>query len=196
MIRNMKRFARRTLAVFVGLLLGWFAAGHLPGSLAQATSTEGTPAASSLQSDPKLQEKPNTEVAEKHSVSQNSEEVNSHFANSTPTHGAASGTSEHGTPGQAGDHHEGGHSEAGALAAKQIVPEPEQIQWFPRVLWTAAALFVAAIVLGIPALKIRGPLPPDPADSHDAHAVHGDHHADHHDDAHSHAHAKTEAKHH
>lgn len=186
MISNMKRFARRTLAVFVGLLLGWFAAGHLPGSLAQATSSEEAPAASSLQSDSKIHEEPTTGVVEEHLVEQNHDEVKSHSAENPPTHEAAIETSEHGTSGQAGEHQEEGHSEAGAVAAKQIVPEPEQIQWFPRVLWIAAALFVAAVVLGIPALKIRGPLPPDPADSHDAHSAHGDHHA----------HVTAEAKHH
>jgi hypothetical protein len=56
----------------------------------------------------------------------------------------------------------------------KLVPRHEDVTWVPYVVISAAGLFVAAIVLGIPAERIRGPLPPDPADTH-AHDAHDDH---------------------
>ena len=51
-------------------------------------------------------------------------------------------------------------------AAGQLVPQPEDIPWFGPMLYVVVGLFVAAVVLGIPALKMRGPEPVDPADTH------------------------------
>ncbi len=63
-----------------------------------------------------------------------------------------------------------------AHAATLLSPEGEHLAFVSPVLLTAAGLFVAAVVLGVPALRFRGELPPDPADAH-----HDDH-------AHDHAH--------
>lgn len=80
-------------------------------------------------------------------------------------HGESTDHAEH------SDHAE--HATEDLLAAKALVPTDRDVPFYPTVIALIAGLFVAAVVLGIPALKIRGPLPPDPADSH-------------HDDAHSH----------
>ena len=71
--------------------------------------------------------------------------------------------------------HEGGidHGEGHGDATAALVPgahERLQLGWYRWVLWSALGLFVAAIVLGIPSLALRGPDLPDPADA----AGHGD----------------------
>lgn len=67
--------------------------------------------------------------------------------------------------------HDGGHEDdAGLLAARQLVPKPEDITWYPAVLIIAAGLWIAALVFGIPASKLRVPEPAEPDDhSHDDH---------------------------
>jgi hypothetical protein len=125
---RVKRFARRSLAIVVGLTLGWYAAGF------SSAATSGDP---------------------------------------------------HDAP--AGDHDEA------ARAAAELAPTHEPTPWFRPVVGSAVGLFAAAIVLGIPALKLRGPLPPDPADVHDTHAAHDTH--GHQDDSHGgHAHSHTPAE--
>lgn len=64
-----------------------------------------------------------------------------------------------------------GHGHDPALdAAKLLVPGSSgDIFWYGSVLTVAAGLFIAAVVLGAPTLKMRGPEPPDPAVAHDAH---------------------------
>ncbi|MCE9590898.1 MAG: hypothetical protein K8S99_10275 [Planctomycetes bacterium] len=82
----------------------------------------------------------------------------------------------HGEEGESSEGHD-----SGAHAASQLVPELRDIPFLQPVLIAVAGLFIAAIVLGIPALKLKSPEPPDPAASdhgHDDHAAH---------DAHGHA---------
>ena len=51
-------------------------------------------------------------------------------------------------------------------AASELVPEKKDAPFYKPVLWAIVGLFIAAVVLGIPALKLRGPEPPDPAAAH------------------------------
>ncbi len=74
-------------------------------------------------------------------------------------------------PAHADTTHDANHHEP-IESASLLVPGPGQVDWYRPVLGIIAGLFVAAIVLGIPALKLRGPEPPDPATApaHDSHA--------------------------
>lgn len=83
----------------------------------------------------------------------------------------------------AGDDHHAGHA---GDAAKLLKPQPGDAPWYSSMLLIAGGLFVAAIVIGYPAMKIKGPEPADPADDHhDDHDGHG-----HDDDGHGDDHAK------
>ena len=68
-------------------------------------------------------------------------------------HGAVEGHDEHG-------------SGAAAIAAAQLVPDPGQVGWFPAVRTGAVLFFVMAVLIGVPALLLKAPDPPDPA-AHD-----------------------------
>ncbi len=72
--------------------------------------------------------------------------------------------------------------------AIHLLPKPHDMTWFRAVVWSAAGLFVAALVLGIPALKLKGEEPPEPVAGHDN--DHGSHDEDQgHRDSHAaHAH--------
>lgn len=136
----------------IGLTLGWLAAGLAP-SLKPALGQEAAPATE--QAGAQSQEVQATEPAGE-------------------THAAPAADHDHAAA-EHGEHSE--HEEAGFNAARELIPSDpaHDIAWYRPVLMAAVGLFAAAIVLGIPALKLRGPLPPDPADTHDDHA---------HDDAH------------
>lgn len=108
----MKRLTRRTLAIVMGLGLGWWVAGLAPQIL------------------------PGVEV----SFADQNEHAHSNEGNSV--HGEDS-------------------------AASELVPEKKHAPFFKPVLGTIVGLFIAAVVLGIPALKLRGPEPPDPAAAHE-----------------------------
>lgn len=56
-----------------------------------------------------------------------------------------------------------GHSSPAAM----LVPAHDDVKWFGTMAGAAAGLFVAALVLGIPALRYKSPEPPT-ASSHDA----------------------------
>jgi hypothetical protein len=80
------------------------------------------------------------------------------------------------------------HSSPHENDALPLVPKPHDMTWFRAVVWSAAGLFVAAIVLGIPALKLKGEEPPEPVAGHDDdHSGHESHPA-HHDSLATHAH--------
>lgn len=64
-----------------------------------------------------------------------------------------------------GDASGAGHSGGRAV---HLVPRKADAFWYKPVLIAIISLFVAAIVLGIPALRLRGPELPEPADSTDA----------------------------
>ena len=47
-------------------------------------------------------------------------------------------------------------------AAEALVPQGDRIPWLGAVRNGVIALFVAAVVIGIPVMKLKGPEPPDP----------------------------------
>ena len=77
--------------------------------------------------------------------------------------GHANESDVHDTHGQSGDH---GEHDAALDAARLLNPEWGDIGWYPPVLAVAGGLFLAAVVLGVPAMKLRGPEPADPAADH------------------------------
>jgi hypothetical protein len=62
--------------------------------------------------------------------------------------------------GHASSDHSARHDEDNPAAA--MLPQAESIPWLRPVLYAALALFVAAVVLGIPAMMLKGPDPPEP----------------------------------
>ena len=81
-----------------------------------------------------------------------------HDATSTPNVEQSHVTSATGN-----DHSREGDQGHGDNPATTLRPHQPHIPWLTPVLVAAAGLFAAAVVLGIPAMKIRGPDPPDPA---------------------------------
>lgn len=135
----MARKYRISLAIVLGLALGWTAAGylqgHLPGTVASVMAAE-TPA-----------------------------DADSHAG---PVHHDAA--DEH------DEYHDLGE---GRAQAQRLVPR-EATDWYRPVLNIAAALFIAALVIGSSVLALKGPDAPDPADHHDDHGDHGEHGDGHH----------------
>ena len=131
----MSRFTRRTLAVVLGLGLGWYIAG---------TAGHLLPAVGALRAD-------------------------------NPHDQTASGEA-HPSESRSGDDNLSGDVAHGPQAAKDLVPGANDVPFIRPVVYAAAGLFIAAIMLGIPALALRGPEPPDPANEHahgrDDHARH------------------------
>ncbi|MEX0777276.1 MAG: hypothetical protein WD042_16350 [Phycisphaeraceae bacterium] len=75
----------------------------------------------------------------------------------------------------------GGHGTAGGDAhatapAKELVPQTEHAAWFGTLLIAIIGLFGAAVVLGIPAMKLRTPEAPEPMDTAPAHDAGGHEH--------------------
>jgi len=134
----MKRFTRRSAAAVVGLVLGWYVAGIV---FVGGPSVVG----------------PGVNYAHASDAAHDSNDDHHHAPVAEDPHGT------HDAPGAHGDAAE---HDAALAAAGQLVPQQEDIPWFGPVLYVAGGLFVAAVVLGIPALKLRGPEPPDPADTH------------------------------
>jgi hypothetical protein len=64
--------------------------------------------------------------------------------------------------------------------ADHLVPQPQDITWYRPVIWAVAGLFIAAVLIGIPALIMKSPEPQDlpPTDDHDS--THADPPAHHH----------------
>jgi len=118
----MERLTRRTVAVILGLSLGWWIAGlapHFVPGVGMSFAGEAQSTSPSV-----------------HTVEDD--------------HGDASGSG-----------HSGGR-------AGHLVPREADTFWYKPVLIAVISLFVAAIVLGIPALRLRGPEPPESADPTDA----------------------------
>jgi len=158
---RMKRFVRRTLAIIIGGSLGLYCAGLYNESREQrALAQDGhAPAATQPAS------------------AEHGTETHGHKAEPAGGHAG-----DHGTHSAAGGGHDAhGHDNAAHDAAVQLVPDTDDVKWYRPVVLTIIAFFVAAVALGYTALKIRGPLPPDPADTHDDHG-----HDDHAHDAHGH----------
>ncbi len=140
----MKRVIRRTLGIIVGLMLGWWFAG-----VAMQTS------------DPWLG------VSYGAGVGDETDPNKAIYEYSAGEHAQPHHDTGHGA-GHKGDHHD-----QGVAAAELLMPGSlEQVCWYRPVVTTTGGLFIAAVVLGIPALALRGPEPPDPADAHG----HDDHH--------------------
>ena len=113
----MRRTLRRFWAITLGLALGWYAAGLLPGDFDSPPQAIAAGSASS-------------------------------------SGAAADGKSKAPDPGEA--------------AAAKLTPEslPQQAPFFSAVVFGTVGLFVAAVVLGVPALALKGEDPSDPADTH------------------------------
>ncbi len=79
-----------------------------------------------------------------------------HGAEKTSQVHHAAHDSGHNASVQGDDHH-------GANPATALAPHRQPIPLLGPVLIAAAFLFVAAVVLGIPVMKLKGPEPPDPA---------------------------------
>src|SRR5688500_9358742 len=113
----MNRKVRRSLAVVVGLALGWSAAGFLPGTLLEPHPSVAA-----------------TEPAAEHAPGHDAD------AAAPAGHGregAASGTGAHGH-GEAGEGHD-----PGLTAAGELVPESRaEVPWLRPVLLAAGGLFV------------------------------------------------------
>ncbi len=79
---------------------------------------------------------------------------------------------------QGGAHHDEAASHPGehdaGKAAEQLVPTRSDIPWLRPVMTGVVVLFAAAVVLGIPAMALKGPEPPEPAE-HDEHGAHEEH---------------------
>lgn len=134
----MKRLARRTLSVVLGLALGWYIAGMVPGVSLAIDASHRSDA---------------SEHADHHGPAHGDGQVHHAASETDAVHGDHDGE----------DH--GDHDPAFA-GAKQLVPHWDDIPWFGPMVWTVVGLFVAAVVLGYPALKLRGPEPSEPADDH------------------------------
>ena len=86
---------------------------------------------------------------------------------------APQGPRRHATESQ--DHDGHGHSPA----AQQLVPGDGQTDWYGSVIWGAIALFAAAVLIGVPLLRLLPP-EPQPAGGHDDDHDHsGGHEHDH-----------------
>ncbi len=126
----MRRMTRRTVAILGGIVLGWYAAGFLPGSLSQSAGPSPL------------------------------------FAVDAPDHdGHREGDALHGEAGQAHTAHD-----AAERGAQLLVPKTsDEVCWYSGVLWASGGLFAGAVVLGYPALRLRGPEPEAAQDDHGDH---------------------------
>lgn len=59
-----------------------------------------------------------------------------------------------------------------------FAPSDATGSWYPMVIAIAVGLFVAAIVIGRPAMKLKGEEPAEDDHGHDDHGDHGDSHGD------------------
>ena len=147
----MKRLTRRAAAVIVGLVLGWYVAGIIPVGQSPVVPAPGA----------------------NYALASSADDAH-HDPHDDHGHAADDSLNIDDTPGaQHGAHDEHGVDavhDAALAAAGQLVPRPEDITWYRSVLCVAGGLFVAAVVLGIPALKMRGPEPTDPPDPADTHS--------------------------
>ncbi len=132
---RINRITKKLAVVVFGLALGWYVAGIAP--------TAGVSLADDTQSHPKPHHPPHD----------------------LPHHGALQGG--HGQPPThaAADPHHDDHHDPALAAAQLLVPQRGDVGWYRPMLAIAVGLFVAAVVLGIPALKAQRP---DPAADHDA----------------------------
>ena len=159
----MRCLTRRTLGVTIGLVLGWYVAGSFQESTALWTSTsyaEDTSAKITTDRGKTADDDPHKAIFE-HSFADGSGDSTNDVLN-------YHGTTGHHTQ----DSQPGHHNDLGVQAAEMLMPTSrQQVCWYRPVVITAGGLFIAAVVLGMPALAMRGPEPADPADdhTHDAH---------------------------
>ncbi len=136
---GMKRFTRMVIATAVGLFLGWYVAGIVPEmTVSRAQDID-------------------------HRVGDSS--VQRHAQN--PGHGSpVTAGGDHARPGNGGANLDDHHDPA-VEAAKLLVPGSEDMPWFGSVMAVVLGLFVAAVVLGVPVLKLRrDQSPPEPVADH------------------------------
>lgn len=145
----MKRLTCRAAGAIVGIALGWYVAGVV---------FTGQPSVA-----------PGLGANYAHASDADHDSHGEHAPAAEDSHGTHDVHDEHGDHDQHGA--DAGH-DAALTAAGQLVPQSQDIPWFRPVLYVAAGLFVAAIVLGIPALKLRGPEPADAAADHSSSSHH------------------------
>ena len=164
----MKRLARRTLGVMIGLALGWYAAGA-------AQETDGPWSSVSYAQD----------ATTATPSPANDHDQRNHVLLAVDDHDPHKATFEqsftgngHATTGHGSSSHDGHHGDdIGLQTAELLMPQSrQQVCWFRPVVMTAGGLFIGAVVLGMPALALRGPEPEDPADLHDDDHAQDDHH--------------------
>ena len=151
------KFIRKMVFIFVGLVVGWYTAGIVPIDESRLVLGPGVSYA----------EGDSHGSGNHHDAGGHHHEID---------HGETANYSSKSDGGhEASGHHHGGedhHEGADALAAGQLVPRSSDIVWFWPVLCAIACLFLGAVVLGIPILKLRGPEQPDPSDVHHDHDAH------------------------
>lgn len=135
MLLNMrrKRWQRRMVGAVIGLVLGWWAAGFMPGSLSSHA--------------PALAE----EAGHNHADM---------AAQDAAMGGEMSGEAVSETAGAADHEHE---SDGGQQAAAQLVPTCADVPWLGGVLVAIGGLFVLAILIGWPLSRCPVQVPAAPA---------------------------------
>ena len=156
----MKRVNRRMVGIVIGLCLGWYVAGltNIIPPIAQTMAEDKAPAPA-----------PAPEV---HTPEPGEPETGTAPKAVTPT-----STEKKKHDHAKHDHSKHEHAEHPSPAEKLVtyeMGEPTPPWWYPSILLLVLVFFGAAIFLGYPALKLRGPEPADPADDHG----HDDHHAE------------------
>ncbi len=137
----MKRWLRRSLAIAVGLGLGWYIAGWSP------TLTRAQERHDAIVSDA------TPHATENHAATPAPPAPPAHQESAHPDGAAAHS--------QTLPHNNAAHpNETHASPAAMLVPQAYEVTWFPPVAFAAAGLFIAALILGIPAKRYATAPPP------------------------------------
>lgn len=140
----MKRLTGKTLAIVTGLVLGWQMAGLIPSSpvIEQSYAQE---------------QHARPQGTESHDPSHNADERHhDHGDESMPSPPPSEGA-------HLQDVHQDTHIDPGQRTAAELIPQDEDYGWYRPVVQAVVGLFAAAVLLGVPALRLRGPELPEPA---------------------------------
>lgn len=171
----MKRSVRRALAIGLGLVMGWCAAGFLPGSTSVSSPTlaqeqaagdghdHASSAANTPSTAPVAAAAPGADGDKAGAMSPGSPAPDAGEAKAAATQPAAGHDAGHGEPGQAGTRAEAGHAKSPSqLAAESLRPGASDMGWYGKVVLAIIGLFVLALVVGSLAVKFRSTPPADP----------------------------------